>query len=84
MIFFTLFDKVSLLIKYIIIKLTIMKKTIIWIIWVVIWITPVLVAMIGNSPVLMLISLMWAVILYKFSVAYAPQWMLDVLKEVFV
>lgn len=60
------------------------KKVIIWSVWVLLWLTPVLVAMIGDSPVLMVISLLWAVILYKFSVAYAPEWMKKVLNQVFV
>ena len=59
-------------------------KAIIWMVWLIIWLTPVLVGMMSDSPVLMLIAIMWAVILYKFSVAYAPQWMKDVLKQVFV
>ena len=59
-------------------------KCIIWLVWLIIWLTPVLVGMMSDSPVLMLIAIMWAVILYKFSVAYAPQWMKDVLKQVFV
>ena len=59
-------------------------KAIIWLVWLLIWLTPVLVGMMSDSPVLMLIAIMWAVILYKFSVAYAPQWMKDVLKQVFV
>lgn len=59
-------------------------KAIIWMVWLLIWLTPVLVGMMSDSPVLMLIAIMWAVILYKFSVAYAPQWMKDVLKQVFV
>lgn len=60
------------------------KKVIIWIVWVLLWLTPVLVAMIGNSPILMTIALLWAVIMYKFSVAYAPGWMKDVLDQIFV
>ena len=59
-------------------------KAIIWMVWLLIWLTPVLVGMMSDSPVLILIAIMWAVILYKFSVAYAPQWMKDVLKQVFV
>ncbi len=59
-------------------------KAIIWLVWLIIWLTPVLVGMMSDSPVLMLIAIMWAVILYKFSVAYAPEWMKDVLKQVFV
>lgn len=59
-------------------------KAIIWMLWLIIWLTPVLVGMMSDSPVLMLIAIMWAVILYKFSVAYAPEWMKDVLKQVFV
>lgn len=59
-------------------------KAIIWMVWLLIWLTPVLVGMMSDSPVLMLIAIMWAVILYKFSVAYAPEWMKDVLKQVFV
>ena len=59
-------------------------KEIIWMLWLLIWLTPVLVGMMSDSPVLMLIAIMWAVILYKFSVAYAPEWMKDVLKQVFV
>ena len=53
-------------------------------VWLLIWLAPVLVGMMSDSPVLMLIAIMWAVILYKFSVAYAPEWMKDVLKQVFV
>ena len=60
------------------------RKVIIWSVWVLLWLTPVLVAMISDSPVLMVISLLWAVILYKFSVAYAPEWMKEVLYQVFV
>ena len=59
-------------------------RFIIWMVWLLIWLTPVLVGMMSDSPVLMLIAIMWAVILYKFSVAYAPEWMKDVLKQVFV
>lgn len=59
-------------------------KAIIWMVWLLIWLTPVLVGMMSDSPILMLIAIMWAVILYKFSVAYAPEWMKDVLKQVFV
>ena len=59
-------------------------KFIIWMVWLLIWLAPVLVGMMSDSPVLMLIAIMWAVILYKFSVAYAPEWMKDVLKQVFV
>lgn len=59
-------------------------KAIIWMVWLLIWLTPVLVGMMSDSPVLMLIAIMWAVILYKFSVAYAPEWMKDILKQVFV
>lgn len=61
-----------------------MKKSIIWIIWILLWLTPVLVAMIGDEPILMVIALIWAVIMYKFSVAYAPAWMKDVLNQIFV
>jgi len=61
-----------------------MKKAIIWTIWVLIWITPVIVAMCSDNEVLMLIALVWGVIIYKFSVAYAPDWMKDVLRQVFV
>lgn len=60
------------------------KKIIIWSVWVLLWITPVLVAMISDSPVLMIIALLWAVILYKFSVAYAPEWMKEVLNQIFI
>lgn len=60
------------------------RKVIIWSVWVLLWLTPVFVAMISDSPVLMVISLLWAVILYKFSVAYAPEWMKEVLNQVFV
>jgi len=61
-----------------------MKKGIIWCVLVLLWLTPVLVAMIGNSPILMTIALLWAVIMYKFSAAYAPGWMKDVLDQIFV
>ena len=61
-----------------------MKKGIIWSIWVSISLTPVVVSMCGNSPILMIIALVWAVIIYKFSVAYAPAWMKEVLSNVFV
>jgi hypothetical protein len=61
-----------------------MKKGIIWSVWVLLWLTPVCVAMIGDSPILMVIALLWAVIMYKFSVAYAPGWMKEVLSKVFV
>ena len=62
----------------------VMKKAIIWTIWILIWATPVIVAMCGNSPVLMLVALVWAVILFKFTMAFAPKWMKDVLNQVFV
>lgn len=60
------------------------KKVIIWSVWVLLWLTPVCVAMIGDSPILMVIALIWGVIMYKFSVAYAPGWMKDVLDQIFV
>ena len=60
------------------------KKVIIWSVWVILWLTPVCVAMIGDSPILMVIALLWAVIMYYFSVAYAPAWMKEVLSKVFV
>lgn len=62
----------------------IMKKAIIWFVWVTIWITPAIVAMCGDNAVLMLIALIWSVILYKFTMWCAPNWMKDVLKQVFV
>lgn len=61
-----------------------MKKGIIWSIWVMIWLTPVVVSMCGNSAILMIIALLWSVIMYMFSKAYAPRWMKDVLNQVFV
>lgn len=60
------------------------KKVIIWSVWVLLWLTPVLVAMISDSPVLMVISLLWSVIMYMFSKAYAPSWMKEVLNQIFV
>ena len=60
-----------------------MKKAIIWTVWVTIWLTPAVVAMCGDNTILMLIALTWAVILYKFTMWCAPDWMKEVLKQVF-
>jgi len=61
-----------------------MKKRIIICVWVVICIAPLAMAMVSDSPVLMMVAMAWAVAYYKVSKALAPGWMKRVLNRIVV
>ena len=61
-----------------------MKKKIIITVWVAICIAPIAMAMVSDSPVLMLAAMAWVVVVFKVSKALAPAWMQRILNRIVV
>lgn len=56
-------------------------RTFISLVWLALWSMPFIVALCGNSVVLVAIGIIWGVIMKLFTDAYAPQWLIDELNR---